>query len=94
MFAIEAEGALHLDDLMNRRTRIGYEYSRNGAAAVHEVAAIAQAKLGWSKAWLSKEIQHYNQAALAYESALDEEDDAAASHVRLRALDLIQLHRR
>lgn len=70
IFALRAEGALHLDDLMHRRTRISYEYPDLGAAALQEVAAIARMELGWTKAQVREEIEHYQAAAHAYESAL------------------------
>lgn len=91
--AIRAEGALHVDDLIDRRTRIGYEYADHGADALDEVAAIAQTELGWSETQVDRELGHCRAAAQAYESALREEDDAAAVQVRLQVEDLVPLHR-
>jgi glycerol-3-phosphate dehydrogenase len=89
IFALRAEGALHLDDLMHRRTRISYEYADLGAQALEEVASIARAELGWTEAQCCQEIDHYRAAAHAYLSALREPTDAAASGARLRAKELV-----
>lgn len=93
VFALRAEGALHLDDLMHRRTRISYEYPGYGADALEEVASIAQSELGWTQAQLQGEIGHYRDAATAYEAALHEPDDVTASRARLAAAELVPLHR-
>lgn len=92
ILALRAEGALHLDDLVHRRTRISYEYANMGAAALEEVAAIAQDELGWTLAQRDAEVQCYLAAADAYEAAVQQSDDSAASDVRLQAKELIPLH--
>ena len=89
IFAIRAEGALHLDDLMERRTRINYEYSNWGMDAVEEVASIATAELGWSAEDAIREITAYRGAAVAYSEALRQEDDESAAAARGASKDLL-----
>jgi glycerol-3-phosphate dehydrogenase len=89
IFAIRGEGAGHLDDLMERRTRIAYEYPSSGAAALEEVARIAQDELGWSDDLLRSEIDAYRAAVEAYGAALAEPDDRSAARVRAQAHDLV-----
>lgn len=91
IFAIRHEGALHLDDLMDRRTRISYEYARLGAAALEEIADIAQTELGWTDEEMQLELDAYRASIEAYEAALNEDDDAAASRARSRAKGLLPL---
>lgn len=88
IFALRAEGALHLDDLMHRRTRISYEYPNLGSEALDEVAAIARAELRWTSDQLEAELEHYQSATEAYQFALREPDDFAASQARLQAKEL------
>ena len=52
VYAITHEGALHLDDIMMRRTRIVYEYLNDGLAALPEVAELVGVTLGWTQARL------------------------------------------
>ena len=88
IFAIRYEGALHLDDLLDRRTRISYEYAHLGLAATEEVAQVAQTELDWTDAAMSLELEAYRASVEAYESAVLEADDAAASRTRAEAKDL------
>ena len=83
-YACISEGALHLEDLMMRRTRIIYEYPHKGLAAVPEVASIAEQWLGWSSERVAGEIAKYTARAQAEEAAALEPDDASAVRVRDR----------
>lgn len=88
VFALRAEGALHLEDLMHRRTRIGYEYEDLGRQALSEVASIARRELHWTDDEHALEVAHYHAAADAYQAALQQPDDVAASRARLRVGEL------
>jgi glycerol-3-phosphate dehydrogenase len=46
--AVEAEMAVHLDDLILRRTNLG-SGSHPGSSAIHEAASVMQSLLGWSE---------------------------------------------
>ena len=89
VFALREEGALHLDDLVERRTRIDYEYPDHGAAALPEIAEIAAAELGWSQDELARELQARRAALAAAETAASLPDDASAWAARVAAGDLV-----
>ena len=61
-YAVTEEGALHLDDVMPRRTRIAVEYPEHGEAAAAEVAAVMAPLLGWTADDVANEIDAYQQA--------------------------------
>jgi glycerol-3-phosphate dehydrogenase len=85
-YAVSAEGALHLDDVLTRRTRISIELVDRGRAAAEPVARVMAELLGWSEEDIDREATHYRarldaeiQAARATD---DEHADAARSSVR------------
>ncbi len=85
-YAVAAEGALHLDDVLTRRTRISIETIDRGRAAAEPVARAMAGLLGWSRRTVRREVAHYRErldaelrAALAPD---DEGADAARSPVR------------
>jgi glycerol-3-phosphate dehydrogenase len=53
--AVEDEMAVHLDDVILRRTNLGFG-SHPGARAVEEAAAVMQSLLGWSAAQRREEV--------------------------------------
>lgn len=59
VYAVTNEGALHLDDVLERRTRISFEYPERGAAAVDEVADLVAAQLGWTPKQRAAEVASY-----------------------------------
>ncbi len=90
-YAVTHEGALHLDDLMERRTRMVYEYPDEALAAMPEVADIAATELGWSPAQVDAEVAAYRAVAAANAAAALEGDDASASRVRAAAPGLVPM---
>ncbi|MBH0117430.1 glycerol-3-phosphate dehydrogenase/oxidase [Salinibacterium sp. NG253] len=90
-YAITHEGALHLEDLMTRRTRMNYEYLNEGMAAVPEVAEIAASLLGWDEQTTAHEVAVYHQMADAVAAAALTRDDEAASTVREAAPQIVPL---
>lgn len=81
-YAISHEGALHLDDVMSRRTRLVYEYPNEAMDALPEVSAIVAAALGWSAERTAHELASYRaSAAEAARAALAPTDEAAAAIV-------------
>jgi glycerol-3-phosphate dehydrogenase len=58
-YALTDEGAITLEDIFERRTRIGFESADHGESLVKEVAAIAAKILGWSPAEKKKAIDQY-----------------------------------
>jgi glycerol-3-phosphate dehydrogenase len=58
-YAVVAEGALGLDDVLARRTRIAIETRDRGRAACADVARIVAPALGWDEARTSYEVGRY-----------------------------------
>src|SRR6185437_13496177 len=48
------EGALHLDDVLARRTRIAFEVRDGGLAAAPPIAALMGGELGWDGARVAR----------------------------------------
>jgi glycerol-3-phosphate dehydrogenase len=91
VYAITHEGALHLDDIMQRRTRMAYEYEAHALAALDEVSAIAAAHLGWTPLQRQAEVDAYRDVTAAATAAALESDDANASRVRSAAPGLVPM---
>ncbi|MEW9529255.1 glycerol-3-phosphate dehydrogenase/oxidase [Microbispora sp. NPDC049125] len=86
VYAVSHEGALHLEDVMVRRTRIFMEERDRGLAAAPEVAALVARVLGWDAATVEREVAAYRANVQADLAAQRETDDAAANAVRLAAV--------
>ena len=55
-YAVSHEGALHLDDILARRTRISIDTWDRGDAAAQEVAELVAPLLGWDAAAVDREV--------------------------------------
>ncbi|MDD4868641.1 MAG: glycerol-3-phosphate dehydrogenase/oxidase, partial [Mycobacterium sp.] len=55
-YAATAEGALHLEDVLARRTRISIEYAHRGVDCAREVADVVAPVLGWTAADVEREV--------------------------------------
>jgi glycerol-3-phosphate dehydrogenase len=91
-YACTSEGALHLEDIMCRRTRLVYEVLHQGLDAVPEIADIAADRLGWDEARKEKEVSAYRARAEAEEAAARQPDDASAAAERSKAEPITPLH--
>src|SRR5690606_28930107 len=58
-YAAAWEGALHLDDILTRRTRISIETWDRGIAAADAVIPVVAPVLGWDDAAIERERSHY-----------------------------------
>ena len=58
-YAVMCEGALHLEDVLVRRTRLFMESADSGVAAAADVAAIMGRLLGWSRRRRAAETRRY-----------------------------------
>jgi glycerol-3-phosphate dehydrogenase len=85
-YAVVAEGALHLDDVLTRRTRISIETVDRGRAAAEPVAQAMAELLGWPGRKVRGEVGRYlerlDAEMLAGRAPDDERADAARSAVR------------
>jgi glycerol-3-phosphate dehydrogenase len=82
VYAATHEGALHLEDVLVRRTRAFIEERDHGLTAAPEVAALLAPVLGWDEDRVRKEIDDYRLNVEADLAAQRERDDAAANAVR------------
>ncbi|BDV26773.1 glycerol-3-phosphate dehydrogenase [Corynebacterium ulcerans] len=73
LYAVTHEGALHVEDVLLRRLRVGMEYADRGVGAVDGVARRIAPYLGWDDARVEEEISGFVDrvnAELAAEKAL------------------------
>jgi glycerol-3-phosphate dehydrogenase len=87
-YACTHEGAVRLDDVLARRTRIAIETRDRGLAA----AALMAAELGWDDAHTSREVAQYGQAVAAELAAEREPDDQRAYQALLKAADPVAFY--
>jgi glycerol-3-phosphate dehydrogenase len=86
-YAALAEGALHLEDALARRTRISIETPHRGAASAPEAALVMGRVLGWGAATRRREVDHYLARVAAERESQRMPDDATADAARLGAPD-------
>ena len=87
-YAASHEGALHLEDVLTRRTRISIEVADRGDAAAAEVADIIAPLLGWTAEQASQEVAHYRLRVKAERESQEQPDDQTADAARLGAPDV------
>jgi len=87
-YAASHEGALHLDDVLTRRTRISIETFDRGVVAARPTARILGAILGWDEPTIAREIEHYDARVRAERESQTQPDDHTADAARLGAPDV------
>ncbi|MBU3994933.1 MAG: glycerol-3-phosphate dehydrogenase/oxidase [Actinobacteria bacterium] len=85
VYAASHEGALHLDDVLARRTRISIEAWDRGVSAAPVAAALMAGVLGWSESRTETEIERYLARVEAELASQQQLTDEAADRVRLGA---------
>ncbi|MEU1985331.1 glycerol-3-phosphate dehydrogenase [Nocardia sp. NPDC019395] len=85
VYAAAAEGALHLDDVLARRTRISIEYPHRGTECAEEVARLMAGVLGWDDAEIDREVRTYLARVDAEVRSQTQPDDASADALRVAA---------
>jgi glycerol-3-phosphate dehydrogenase len=88
-YACTHEGALHLEDVLARRTRIAIETRDRGAGAAEPAARLMAAALGWDETRRAREVEAFRDRVAAEAAALATDDDAAASAARLAAPEIV-----
>ncbi len=78
-----AEGALHLDDVLTRRTRISIEAWDRGVAAAAPAARLMAGVLGWDDARRDAEVDQYLRRVAAERDSQDQPDDTTADAARM-----------
>lgn len=87
-YAARAEGAVRLDDVLERRTRLSTEVRDRGVAAAEEAADIVARELGWDEDRRADEVQRYRDLMDARRRGEETESDAAAAQA-LAAADTV-----
>jgi glycerol-3-phosphate dehydrogenase len=82
-YAALAEGVLHLDDVLTRRTRISIETPHRGVRSARHAARVMAPILGWDAPSTEAEIAAYEQRVEAERLSQTMPDDAAADAARL-----------
>jgi glycerol-3-phosphate dehydrogenase len=88
VYAASHEAALHLDDVLARRTRISIETFDRGLQAAPGIARLIAPVLGWDDARIAREIAHYEARVAAERASQEQPDDRAADSVRTGAPDV------
>ncbi|HEY0402558.1 MAG TPA: glycerol-3-phosphate dehydrogenase/oxidase [Blastococcus sp.] len=86
--AVTAEGALHLDDVLTRRTRVSIETGHRGVESAPEVAGLMAEALGWDEERTAREVEHYTARVAAERESQRMPDDRTADAARLGAPDV------
>jgi glycerol-3-phosphate dehydrogenase len=89
VYAASHEGALHLDDVLARRTRISIETWDRGVSAAAPVAQLVGEVLGWSDDETEREVETYIARVEAERRSQQEPEDHSADAVRTSAPDLL-----
>ncbi|NQX36174.1 glycerol-3-phosphate dehydrogenase/oxidase [Herbiconiux sp. VKM Ac-2851] len=90
VYAASHESALHLDDVLARRTRISIEAWDRGVSAAPVAARLMAGVLGWSDEQVEKEIAVYLERVEAERASQLQPDDESAERVRLEAPDIVK----
>lgn len=88
VYAASHEGALHLDDVLARRTRISIEAWDRGVSAAPVAAELMAEVLGWDEERTRREVDTYLARVQAERDSQDQPDDESADRVRLAAPDI------
>jgi len=87
-YAASHEAALHLNDVLTRRTRISIETLDRGIEAAVPAASLMAEVHGWSPATVERELEHYRARVAAERESQTMEDDLTADAARLGAPDV------
>jgi glycerol-3-phosphate dehydrogenase len=91
VYATTHEGALHIEDVLARRTRISIEYAHRGTETAPRVAELMGEVLGWSPETREFEVNSYLARVDAERRSQTMPDDQAADEVRLEAPEVRDL---
>ncbi len=86
-YAASHEGALHLDDVLARRTRISIETPDRGTDAAEPAARLIAPHLDWDEERITNEVQAYSARVEAERLSQMQDDDLAADAARIAAPD-------
>jgi glycerol-3-phosphate dehydrogenase len=78
VYAATHEGALDLEDVLTRRTRICFETFDRGVRAARPAAELLAPALGWDEARVAAEVAGYEARIAGERAAQDQPDDESA----------------
>ena len=87
LYGATHEGALHLDDLLARRTHISIDTAHRGTESARAVAELVAPVLHWDDRRVEEEVETYVSRVNAERASQEQPDDAAADTVRLQFRD-------
>lgn len=87
-YAASHEGALHVDDVLTRRTHISFETRDRGARAVDTIARLMAPVLNWDESAVRREVDHYRARLAVEREAESLPDDASADAMRAKVRDV------
>ncbi len=88
VYAASHEGAMHLEDVLTRRTRISIETWDRGLAAAEPAARAIAGVLDWSDDDVAREVELYHGRVTAERRSQEQSDDHAADLERTAAPDV------
>ncbi len=91
VYGASHEGALHLEDVLTRRTRISIEYPHRGVDCAEAVANLMGRVLGWSADTIATEVKAYAARVEAERQSQNEPDDSTADARRREAPEIRRL---
>jgi glycerol-3-phosphate dehydrogenase len=86
-YAVAYEGAIHLDDVLTRRTRISIEYAHRGIDSAESVGAQMAELLGWTDEQRDLEVRGYIERVQAERDSQSVDTDVEADKLRVAAPD-------
>jgi glycerol-3-phosphate dehydrogenase len=89
VYAATHEGALHLDDVLTRRTRVSIETFDRGVKAAPAAADLMAGVLGWDAARRDAEVEHYLRRVDAERQSQLALTDEEADEARVQARDIV-----
>ncbi|AWB88030.1 glycerol-3-phosphate dehydrogenase [Mycetocola zhujimingii] len=89
VYAASHEGALHLDDVLARRTRISIESWDRGVSAAPVAAQLMAEVLDWDQERTDHEVAVYLERVAAERASQDQPDDESADRIRLEAPEIV-----
>jgi glycerol-3-phosphate dehydrogenase len=89
VYAATHESALHLEDVLARRTRISIEAWDRGVSAAPVAARLMAGELGWDQERVDREVTTYLERVAAERASQEQPDDESAERIRLEAPDIV-----
>ena len=86
--SVRFEAALHLEDVLTRRTKISIESWDRGTESALLVAQLMAGELGWDQSRIRREVEHYVKRVESERSSNTQPDDKEADASRITAGDI------